>query len=58
MKLGTIEMDYEKKISATAGALEWSEIELAKERFEKESIQKKVEDLEHTQSQFTSKIER
>ena len=42
MKLGTIEMDYEKKISATAGALEWSEIELAKERSETESIQKKL----------------
>ena len=58
MKLGTIEINYEKKLSATAGALELSETELAKERSEKESIQKKVEDLEHTQSQLTSKIER
>ena len=58
MKLGTIEMDYEKKLSAAAGALELSKTELAKERSEKEFIQKKVEDLEHTQSQLTSKIER
>ena len=58
MKLGTIEMDYEKKLSAAAGALELSETELAKERSEKESIQKKVEELEHTQAQLTEKIER
>ena len=38
MKLGTIEMHYEKKLSAAAGALELSETELAKERSEKESI--------------------
>ena len=30
MKLGTIEMDYEKKLSAAAGALELAETELAK----------------------------
>ena len=41
MKLGTIKMDYEKKLSAAAGALELSETEPAKERSEKESIQKK-----------------
>ena len=58
MKLGTIEMDYEKKLSAAVGALELSETELAKERSEKESIQKKVEELEHTQAQLTEKIER
>ena len=58
MKLGTIEMNYEKKLSAAAGALKLSETELAKERSEKESIQKKVKDLEHTQSQLTSNIER
>ena len=57
MKLGTIEIDYEKKLSAAAGALELLKTELAKERSKKESIQKKVEDLEHTQSQLTSKIE-
>ena len=58
MKLGTIEIDYEKKLSAAAGALELSETELAKERSEKESIQKKVEELEHTQAQLKEKIER
>ena len=58
MKLGTIEIEYEKKLSAAAGVLELSETELAKERSEKESIQKKVEDLEHTQAQLTEKIER
>ena len=42
MKLGTIEMDYENKLSAAAGALELSETELAKERSEKESIQKRL----------------
>ena len=50
MKLGTIEMDYEKKISAAAGALELSETELANEKYKKESIQNKFRDLEHTQS--------
>ena len=35
MKLGTIEIDYEKKLSAAAGALKLSETELAKERSEK-----------------------
>ena len=58
MKIGTIEIEYEKKLSATAGALKLSETELAKERSEKESIQKKVDDLEHTQSQLIGKIER
>ena len=50
MKLGTIEIDYEKKLSTAAGALELWETGLAKERSKKKSIQKKVEDLEHTQS--------
>ena len=58
MKLGTIEIDYEKKLSAAAGALELSETELAKERSNKESIQKKVDELEHTQAQLTGRIER
>ena len=58
MKLGTIEMDYEKKLSAATGALELAETELAKERSEKESLQNKVQDLEHTQAQLTEKIER
>ena len=58
MKLGTIEMDYEKKLSAAAGVLELSKTELAKERSEKESIHNKVRDLEHTQSQLAEKIER
>ena len=51
-------MDYEKKLSTTVDALKLSETELAKERSEKESIQKKVEDLEYTQAQLTEKIER
>ena len=58
MKLGTIEIEYEKKLSAAASALELSETELAKARSEKESADKKVEDLEHTQGQLTNKIER
>ena len=58
MKLGTIEIEYEKKLSAAASALELSETELAKARSEKESADKKVEDLEHTQGQLTGKIER
>ena len=41
MKLGTIEMDYEKKHSTAAGALEMAETELAKERSEKDSISNK-----------------
>ena len=48
MKLDTIEMEYEKKLSVAASALELSETELAKERSEKESSQNKVRDLEHT----------
>ena len=58
MKFGTIEIEYEKKLSATAGALELAETELAKERFAKESYQNKVQDLEHTQAQLTENIEK
>ena len=58
MKLGTIEIEYEKKLSAAVGALELSETELAKAKSEKESSDRKVEDLEHTQAQLTGKIER
>ena len=58
MKLGTIEIEYEKKLSAAAGVLELSETELAKAKSEKESADRKVEDLEHTQAQLTGKIER
>ena len=58
MKLGTIEIECEKKLSAAAGTLELAETELAKERSEKESCQNKVQDLEHTQVQVTEKIER
>ena len=48
MKLGTIEIEYEKKLSSATGALELAETKLAKERSEKESISNKVQDLEHT----------
>ena len=41
MKLGTIEMDYEKKLSAAAGALELSETNLAKERSKKSPSRKR-----------------
>ena len=58
MKLGTIEIEYEKKLSAAAGALELAKTELAKERSEKRSISNKVQDLGHTQAQLTGKIER
>ena len=56
--MGTIEIEYEKRLSAAASALELSETELAKARSEKESVDKKAEDLEHTQAQLTGKIER
>ena len=55
-KLGTIEMDYEKKLSAAKHALELAEIEQAKEKSEKESCQKKIKELEHTQAQLMEKI--
>ena len=58
MKLGTIEMEYEKKLSAATRALEMAETEQAKERSEKESCQNKIQDLEHTQAQLTEKIEK
>ena len=58
MKLCTIEIEYEKKLLTATGALELTEIELAKERSEKESCQNKVQDLEHTQAQLTEKIEK
>ena len=56
--MGTIEIKYEKKLSTAAGALELSETELAKAKSEKESADRKVEDLEHTQAQLTGKIKR
>ena len=58
MKLATIKIEYEKKLSAAAGALELAKTDLANERSEKESCQNKVQDLEHTQVQVTEKIER
>ena len=42
MKLETIEMDYEKKLSAAASALELSETKLVKERSEKSLSKKKM----------------
>ena len=47
-KLGTIEMEYEKKLSAAKHALELAETEQAKEKSEKESCQNKILDLEHS----------
>ena len=47
MKLSTIEMEYEKKLSNSTRALELAETEQAKERSEKESCQNKIQDLEH-----------
>ena len=58
IKLGTIEMKYEKKLSAAMGALELAKTELPKEKSAKKSCQTKVQDLEHTQAQLTEKIER
>ena len=37
IKLGTIKMEYEKKLSASVGALELAKTELANERSEKEA---------------------
>ena len=58
MKLGTIEMEYEKKLSAATRALVMVETKQAKERFEKESCKSKIQDLEHTQAQLTENIEK
>ena len=44
-KLGTIELEYEKKLSAATHVLELAETEQAKERSEKESCQNKIQDL-------------
>ena len=41
-KLGTIEMDYEKKLFAAKNALELAETEQAKEKSEKESCHNKI----------------
>ena len=58
MKHGTIEIEYEKKLSAATRALELAKTEQAKARSEKESCQNKIHDLEHTQAQLTEKIEK
>ena len=42
MKLGTIEMEYENKLSAATRALEMAKTEQAKERSEKEFCQNKI----------------
>ena len=47
-KLGTIEMEYEKKLSTAKHTLELAETEQAKEKSKKESWQNKIEVLEHT----------
>ena len=57
-KLETIEMEYEKKLFAATHAFKLAETEHAKEKFEKESCQNKIQDLEHTQAQLTEKIEK
>ena len=57
-KLETIELEYEKKMSAVTHALELAETEHAKERSEKESCQNKILELEYTQAQLTEKIEK
>ena len=57
-KLGTIELEYEKKLSTATRALELAETEQAKKKFEKESCQNKIKDLEHTQAQLTEKIKK
>ena len=56
-KLGTIELHYEKKLITAKHALELAETEQAKEKSKKESCQKKIQELEHTQAQLTEKIE-
>ena len=58
MKLGTIEMEYEKKLSAVTRAQKMVQTKQTKERSEKESCQNKILDLEHTQAQLTEKIEK
>ena len=55
-KLETIEMDYEKKLSAAKHALELAETEQAKEKSEKESCHNKIMELEHTQAQLMKKV--
>ena len=57
-KLGTIKLEYKKRLSATTHALKLAETEQAKEKSEKESCQNKILDLEHTQAQLTEKIEK
>ena len=56
--LRTIELEYEKKLSAAKHALKLAETEQAKEKSEKESCQNKILELEHTQAQLTEKIEK
>ena len=57
-KLGIIELEYEKKLSAATCALELAETKQAKEKSEKESCQNKIKDLKHTQAQLTEKIKK
>ena len=57
-KLGTIKLEYEKKLSAATRALELVETKQAKEKSEKELYQNKIKDLEHTQDQLTEKIKK
>ena len=47
-KLGSIEVEYDRKLVAAKCALEKGEVEGAKERSEKELLQKKVQEFEHT----------
>ena len=57
-KLGTIEIEYEKKLYAAKYVLELAETEQAKEKSEKESCQNKILELEHIQVQLTEKIKK
>ena len=57
-KLGSIEIEYDRKLAAAKCALEKAEVDGAKERSEKELLQKKVGELEHTQAQLTERIKK
>lgn len=57
-KLCSIELEYEKRLAAAKCAVELAESERAKEKSEKEACQKKIQELEGTQTQLTDEIKK
>ena len=56
--MNSIEIEHEKKLDTARRALENAEVERVKEKSEKEQLQQKIQEFEHTHAQLTDRVER